>query len=446
MNSVRSRLLITLSGVFLAAWVIVGIFAYIEATHEVEELFDAELVQSAKLLYTLLESEIREEEESHFLTSPHETMHEYESSIAFQVWKGDLLVARSQFAPEKRIQAPAGFTFYTFNKQKFRLFSMHGDSGISVNVFQSLGVRNELTGYIIRSIIQPLFIALPILMLLLWFLIGAALRPLQKVAKEVQARHPEDLSPLESRNIPSEISVLISSLNALFSRLRVAFEREQRFTADAAHELRTPMAAIKTQAQVALRSRDGDQQAAALRQINSGIDRATRLIEQLLTMARVDPEASSKNFIDVDLCKVVTQVVADLVPCAGNRNIDLGMEDCSAAIMKGIEPALMTLARNIIENAVNYTRRGGEVNVSVMQQDAEVVLLVCDNGPGIDPQQRERVFERFYRDVNHSFTVHGSGLGLSIVKRIADIHHAQIVLDEPEQGDGLIFKIVFPQA
>ncbi|HBE92731.1 MAG TPA: hypothetical protein DDW55_09455 [Gammaproteobacteria bacterium] len=446
MNSVRSRLLITLSGVFLAAWVIVGIFAYTEARHEVEELFDAELVQSAKLLYTLLESEIREDEELHFLTTSHETMHEYESSIAFQIWKGDQQVARSQFAPEKRIQSPAGFTFYSFNNQKFRLFSMHGDSGISVNVMQSLGVRNELTGYIIWSIIQPLFFTLPILMLLLWFLIGTALRPLQKVAKEVEARHPEDFSLLEGKHIPSEISVLISSLNDLFSRLRIAFEREQRFTADAAHELRTPMAAIKTQAQVALRSRDVDQQAAALKQIDSGVDRATRLIEQLLTMARVDPEESSKNFVDVDLCQVVTQVVADQVPCAGNNNIDLGMEHCSVAFMKGIEPALMTLARNIIENAVNYTRQGGKVDVAVLKQDRGVVLLVADNGPGIDSQQRERVFERFYRDVNHSSSVQGSGLGLSIVKRIADIHHAQIVLDEPDQGDGLIFKVVFPQA
>ncbi|MBG7602832.1 MAG: sensor histidine kinase N-terminal domain-containing protein [Gammaproteobacteria bacterium] len=446
MNSVHSRLLITLSGVFIAAWVIVGIFAYIEARHEVEELFDAELVQSAKLLYTLLESEIREDEELHYLTKSHAAMHEYESSIAFQVWKGDQLVARSQFAPESRIQALAGFTFYSFNNQQFRLFSMHGDLGISVNVIQSLAVRNELTGYIIRSIIQPLFIALPILMLLLWFLIGAALRPLQQVATEVETRHPEDLSPLESKHIPSEISVLISSLNALFSRLRTAFEREQRFTADAAHELRTPMAAIKTQAQVALRSSDGDQQAMALKQIDSGVDRATRLIEQLLTMARVDPEASSRNFIDVDLCKVVTQVVADLAPCAGKKNIDLGMEHCAVVIMRGIEPALMTLARNIIENAVNYTRQGGEVNVSVLQKDEEVVLLVCDNGPGIDPQQRERVFERFYRDVNQASTVQGSGLGLSIVKRIADIHHADIVLDEPDEGDGLIFKVVFPQA
>ena len=206
------------------------------------------------------------------------------------------------------------------------------------------------------------------------------------------------------------------------------------------------MAAIKTQAQVALRSSDRDQQATALKQIDSGVDRATCLIEQLLTMARVDPEASPRNFIDVDLCEVVTQVVAELAPCTGKKNIDLGMEHCSDTIMKGIESALMTLARNIIENAVNYTRQGGEVNVSVMQQDEEVVLLVCDNGPGIDPQQRERVFERFYRDVNQASTVQGSGLGLSIVKRIADIHHAQIVLDEPDEGDGLIFKVVFPRA
>lgn len=216
---------------------------------------------------------------------------------------------------------------------------------------------------------------------------------------------------------------------------------------NAAHELKTPMAALKTQAEVALRARDEGQRSRALRQIDTGVDRVTRLIEQLLTMARVDPEDSSKSFVDVDLCQLVRRVVADLIPRIDRKKIDLGVdEDCSVAIVKGLEPALVILARNIIENAVNYTGEGGEITISVLDQGEGVMLLVCDNGPGIDPQHRQRVFERFYRDVNHASSVQGSGLGLSIVRRIADIHHAEITLGEAEQGDGLVFKVSFPHS
>ena len=138
--------------------------------------------------------------------------------------------------------------------------------------------------------------------------------------------------------------------------------------------------------------------------------------------------------------------MADLAPYAGNKHIDLGMDHCSDATVRGVESALATLARNIIENAVNYTPRGGRVNVSILNRDRAVLLIVADNGPGIDPESRDRVFERFYHDIRHSSLVRGSGLGLSIVKRIADIHHADIVLDAPDQGSGLIFQVAFPRA
>jgi len=444
MKSIRARLLFPLLGVFTGAWLIVGFFSFHHAKQEMEALIDKDLVQSARLLEAFLEHEITEDEILHPTIIPTKIVNIYECNITFQIWIDNALMIRSQFAPEKRLQALEGFSFRDINDEPFRLFTLRNDYfKADIIVAQSLNARHKLTTNIIWSIVTPFFLALPVLMLLTWFLIGEALKPLKKIAKQVETRSHDDLSPLSSEKIPSEISVCVTSINDLMLKLKDAFRREKDFTANAAHELRTPLAVLKTQAEVALRAQDEDQQSRALSQIDTGVDRATRLIEQLLTMARVDPQESSKNFIDVDLCQIVIQVVADLIPRIDSKMIDLGVEDCSVAMVKGFEPALMILARNIIENAVNYTGEGGEINVSVLKQDEDVVLLVCDNGPGIDPQQRKRVFERFYRDVNHSSSVHGSGLGLSIVRRIADIHHAEITLGEPDHGSGLIFKVRF---
>lgn len=372
----------------------------------------------------------------------------YECNITFQISVSNDLLIRSQFAPEKPLHAPPGFSSQNIDGEPFRLFTIRNEVfDAEILVAQSLNVRHQVTAGIIWSIVTPFFIALPIMLVLIWFVIGDALKPLRQLAKQVKKRSSEDLSSVTSKHIPTEISVLVASINMLLSKLRDAFRREQDFTMNAAHELRTPVAALKTQAEVASRARDESERDRALRQIDTGVDRTARLIEQLLTMTRVDPEASSKSFSDVDLCQIVKEVVADLIPRIDRKKIDLGVdENCSVAIVRGLEPALVILVRNIIENAVNYTREGGEINVSVLKRDKDVLLLVSDSGPGIDPQQRQKVFQRFYRDVNHASTVQGSGLGLSIVRRIAAIHHAEITLGEPEQGEGLIFKISFPRS
>lgn len=447
MKSIRARLLFPLLGVFTVAWVIVGFFSYYHAKQETEALIDKDLVQSARLLEAFLEHEITEDVILEPSIIPTKIVSIYECNITFQIWIDDTLMIRSQFAPEKRLQTQEGFSFQDIDDQPFRLFTLRNDYfKAAINVAQSLDARKKITTSIIWSIVTPFFFALPVLLLLTWVIIGDALKPLKEIAKEVEARGHDDLSPLKSKQVPAEISVCVISINDLLSKLRNAFKREQDFTANAAHELKTPMAALKTQAEVALRAQSEDQQSKALRQIDTGVDRATHLIEQLLTMTRLDPEASSNSFADVDLCQIAIRVVSDLIPSIDSKNIDLGVDRCSVAIVKGYEPALIILARNIIENAVNYTREGGEINVSVLNQEEDVVLLVCDNGPGIDPQQRKRVFERFYRDVNHSSSAQGSGLGLSIVRRIADIHHAEITLGKPDQGSGLIFKVSFPHA
>lgn len=447
MKSIRARLLFPLLGVFTGAWLIVGFLSYHHAKQETEALIDKDLVQSARLLEAFLEHELTEDEILEPAIIPTKIVNIYECNITFQIWIDKTLLIRSQFAPEDRLQLQEGFSLISIDDEPFRLFTIRNDYfKADIQVAQSLNARKELTNSILWSIITPFFLALPVLLLLTWLLIGAALKPLKEIAKQVEERSHDDLSLLDGQQVPAEISVCVTSINDLLSRLRDAFKREKDFTANAAHELRTPVAALKTQAEVALRAQDEEQQSRALRQIDTGVDRATRLIEQLLTMARVDPQESSKNFVDVDLCQLVIQVVSDLISRIDSKKIDLGVEDCTVAIIKGFEPAVTILVKNIIENAVNYTGEGGEINISVLNRDGDVVLLVCDNGPGIDPQQQKRVFERFYRDVNHSSSVQGSGLGLSIVRRIADIHHAEITLGEPDQGSGLIFKVVFPHS
>jgi two-component system, OmpR family, sensor histidine kinase QseC len=444
-KSIRSRLFFTLLGAFAAAWVIVGLFSYQHAKKQTEELIDKDLAQSARLLEAFLEHELSEDVIHEPGIIPTKIVNIYECNITFQVWIDDRLVIRSQLAPLKRFEAPEGFSLVSIDDEPYRLFTLRNDFyKADIHVAQSINVRDSLTTGILWSIAIPFLLVLPLLVLLTSYFINRALKPLHEVAKEVETRSPNDLSPLKKQSVPVEIRVCVKSINDLLSRLRDAFKREQHFTANAAHELRTPIAALKTQAQVALRAQGVDQQHRALNCIDDGADRATRLIEQLLTMARFDPQESEKNFDDVDLCQIVKRVVAELVPHLGGKNIDLGVADCAVAVVWGFAPALTILTRNIIENAVNYTEEGGEVDISVQNHGKQAVLRVSDNGPGIDPRKRQRVFERFYRDVNHSSSVYGSGLGLSIVRRIADIHHAEIRLEEPEQGSGLIFEVRFP--
>jgi two-component system, OmpR family, sensor kinase len=279
-----------------------------------------------------------------------------------------------------------------------------------------------------------------VLGLLLWIGIGQGLRPLAALAGEVAQRDPDNLAPLAGR-APREVAPVIEQLNRLFARIERSLERERRFTADAAHELRTPVAGIKAQAQVARLAAGEGARNRALDQVVSGADRAARLVEQLLTLARLD-SADRSQLHECDLRELALQCVAELAPAALNKGVSLELADGVSVQAPVIAPLVQVLLRNLIDNAIRHSNAGSEVRVRVALQDGAAQLSVTDSGPGIPADQREKVLMRFYRLPEAGEG--GSGLGLSIVQRIAEIHGAQLALAEAATGKGLEVHVRFP--
>jgi len=278
---------------------------------------------------------------------------------------------------------------------------------------------------------------------LIWVIVGKALHILKRVTSEVSNRAPSYLQPVDLKAVPAEIVPLVEALNHLFGRLRDAFEREKRFTGDAAHELKTPLAAISAQAQAALRaSKDSNRE--ALSKILEGVNRSNHVIQQLLTLSRMVPEATTQDFTSVKLAREIADTAAMLAPDAVQKNIELEfLTPDSPAIIRGNATAIGILIRNLIDNAIRYTPKDGWIKIEIRETARQVILAVTDNGPGIPPELRERVFERFYRIVGNESP--GSGLGLGIVQQIAKLHGAKVLLVTPESGAGLEVQVIFPQ-
>lgn len=449
MNSLRAKLLALLLVIISLAWLATALFSYIDAHHEIDELFDAQLSQSAKVLVAQAAHELRDAHEAEERVAAEVAVggHKYERKIAFQIWDahGKLLL-RSASAPDRPLSMrESGYSDVAIDGKAWRVYTQWDDEGeIRVLVGERHEVRAELAAHIAKRLLLPMGVALPVLALLLWFGVGKGLAPLQRIGTEVSARDPHMLAPLDDRAIPAEIAPLVSSLNELFARLEHALESERRFTADAAHELRTPLSALKTQAQVAQRAGSDEQRRTALENLILGVDRATHLVEQLLTLARLDPAAESAALKEgCDLVAVARQILADLAPAALAKGIECELTGPESAPVRGDAGMLGILLRNLADNAIRYTPQHGRIKVELKRNnEGGVRLEVVDSGPGIPAQERQRVFDRFYRVLGSDAP--GSGLGLSIVKRIADLHGALVTLGEGEGGAGLKVTLQFP--
>lgn len=453
MVSIRKRLLVLLVGVIGSLWVIVTWRVYLETQHEVEELFDAQLAQSARVLFGLLQHEIADQEdeevEEHHLVLDFDTFqpaHHYEHKLAFLVRSSDgKLIFRSATAPlfSEPSNNTTHYTDQSLEGHRWRVFTLR-EGLFWVQTAERYDIRNELIHQVISSTLSIFLISLPLVAILIWLSIGQSLKPLHQVANEISARRPEQLQQINLHEIPAEIKELINALNALFSRLHHAFENERRFTADAAHELRTPLAAIKTQAQVAQRAKDSQQRQQALQKMVMGLDRATHLVEQLLNLARIEATQTLSISSCIDLHELVNHVIIDLTPQALDKAIDLGLETVlDVCVTRGNWEALELMMRNLIDNAIHYTPPGGQVTIALTKNSPSFLsLCIIDTGPGIPLAQRKRIFERFYRGNNHNQT--GSGLGLSIAQRVAQLHNLEIVLlNNPIKHNGLCVQIQF---
>ncbi|MDB5868091.1 MAG: integral rane sensor signal transduction histidine kinase, partial [Polaromonas sp.] len=325
----------------------------------------------------------------------------------------------------------------------------------TVQIAQDLSARTVRARVLALRAVLPFAGLTPLLMLAVWWIIKRSLAPIERTRRAVASRAADDFSPLAADGLPDEVRPLVDELNLLFGRVRTAFEAQKNFVADAAHELRSPLTALKLQAQ-ALRRADADPEAreAGIARLNQGMDRAIRLVEQLLLLAREEagPAQAGGSAGRVDLQALVKLAVADVLPQARRKQIDLGLADSPPGqfAQEGLEvsgqaEALRILLRNLLENAVKYTPAGGQVDVSLDTRQGRPVLRVEDSGPGIAPQDRARVFDRFFRASDAALET-GSGLGLAIVKAIADRHGATLALDRSARLGGLQVEVRFPPA
>jgi two-component system, OmpR family, sensor histidine kinase QseC len=445
MNSLRLRLVLLLSLGLGIAWLVAAWFTHIESREEIDLLFDAQLAESAQVLLGTTRHEIHERiehgEDQIAIT------HEYEQKLAFQIWGGHDLLLRSSSAPNAPLgKTKDGYSESIINGQPWRVLTRWDTNHeFMIQVAEPLSGRIALARHITLKMFLPTIIALPVLALLIWFGVGAGLRPLQQLKQEVKQRTANRLEPVSMAGVPEEVEPLVKSLNDLFLRLEEAFEGEKRFTADAAHELRTPLAALKIQAQVALRSKDDIERSSALENVLRGVDRATRLVEQMLSLARVDPDTATTSYRQVDLRSLAASVMADLEPLAKAKKIELILEDSlthnEPCTVLGDEAQLSLLLRNLLDNAIRYTPACGNVSVKVLNTD-KVTLVVKDTGPGIVASEREHVLQRFYRVPGSG--QEGSGLGLSIVRRIAELHGAKLELADNKAEGGLLVRVIWP--
>ena len=438
LGSLKQRLLWLAMTTVVVVWLAASFFTYRDAREEFDEILDMHLAQSASLL--VVQAMHHSDDYGTRQVPP---LHNDSTQVAFQVWEdGRVLLQHSTNAPLRPLSSrQRGFSDSVIDRTRWRVFSTWDESGHHlIQVAELADERDELSDAIVGNLLKPLLISLPVLALLLWIAVSRGLRPLVRLTDEVERRAPDNLAPLDLQQAPSEVLPLIGRLNRLFVRMDASLQKERRFTADAAHELRTPVAGIKAQLQVALASNEADQRSHALDKAIVGCDRATHLIEQLLTLARID-NLSDEMIEKCPLRSIAAGVIADIAPSAIKQQIRLELDDGDEAVVQGSPLLLRVLLRNLIDNAVRHTSPGTTVQVRVGNQSGRALLSVTDNGPGIAESELTRVVERFYRPLGTA--ADGSGLGLSIVARIAEIHHAELDISAGPQGQGLCVTVKF---
>ena len=440
-RSVRRQLLTVLLTVLSAAWFIAAALSFVDARHEVSEVLDAHLAQTAALVIVQWDGAGNEIETEH---AP--VLHRYSRRVMFQVWEdGEVLRLHSQNAPNRPLsRVREGFSETTVEGLRWRVFSTwDARDRVLVQVAEQFNERDELATAVARNFVLPLVITLPILGAVIWIAVGRALRSVTDVNQQVASRAADSVSPVDVADAPVEIGALVANLNSLFERVQRLIEHERQFMGDAAHELRTPLAAIRAQAQVAQGATDDAGRIRALNGVIAACDRAAHTVDQMLTLARLEPAAVSFHPAPVDLGVTLKESIAELAPVALARTMDVGLTAGSSVTVSGDAGLLAILFRNLIDNAIRYGPPGTAVDVAVDATESHARVMVTDDGPGIPAEQRGKVGRRFYRAPGTQAP--GSGLGLSIAQRIVDLHRGILQLDTPSTGIGLRVVVTLPR-
>lgn len=502
--SLRQLLLVTLLSASMLIWGITAYVNYRVTRDEVASLFDAELAQSGKVLMAFLEGlpqdsaleerlkrvqadalgqeydrkiafQLKSENDGLLLRSkgtpkfpvlgfnesknedplwdvfnellqPDAFGHKYERKIAFQLWsKESGLLLRSESAPKFVLSSSIrGFSEKTIADHLWHVFSITNASGdYVIHVGQKEEIRAQLTDDISRQLVTQFLVGLPLLGIVIWFIVGYTLKPLNRLERALSKREASFLKPLSAKKLPKEVVPVVNEINNLFVQLEQAFEHERRFTADASHELRTPLAGLLTQAQVALRTTDEAVRKQALLRISQAVHRMTYMVQQLLTFSRIE---SGKEYLAKEITimnREIIQVITELEPVAHKKRIQMEFVEHNAVPILANTQLITVLARNIIDNAIKYTPVDGNIMIYLEGSEKQLKFMVEDSGPGIPPDQYENSLKRFHRCVETAQTAQGSGLGFSIVERITSMYGAELALGVSQFG-GLKVCVTFP--
>lgn len=439
-HSLRGRLLWFLLAAIIMAAIAQAMIAYRSALSDADQIFDYHMQQMAM---SLRSSATLTNKAADAAADPEN------DDLVVQVWTPDgAQVFRSLSRAALPQRAVLGFSNVRVNNTTYRVFSVQ-TSNQTIQIAQDMAVRQRMAGTLALRTVGPIAVMAPVLMLVVWWVVSGSLAPVSRVKRQVAARQAEDLSPVSESDLPDEVLPLVQELNLLFVRVRTAFEAQQHFVADAAHELRTPLAALKLQVLSLERAPDEAARKVAVGRVTSGIERATRLVEQLLVLARQEGGTEEIKLEPVSLSELIKRVLGDLNGLAQARQIDLGLFHADEVVVAGQQDALLILLRNLVDNAIKYTPAGGTVDIELRRSvgttknaKPRILLSVEDSGPGIPAEERERVFSRFYRVPGSP--AGGSGLGMAIVQSIAERHHALLSLDQSQRLGGLKVQVDFP--
>ncbi len=458
MGSLRARVTIAVLAVIAIVVVPLGVLSYRKSVQEFDELGDARLVQATRTIDVLAENAgLRDPQPKAALDVlvwhspfPQPTVtdrgHAYEALLGFQYWNAQdqLRITSDNFQGVPMKAAPQGFADVILEGTRWRVFTLHENDGDTIRVAERYDSRNSIAHSLLIEHVTPMLIALPVLALLVGWAVRRALRPLNALSRDLSARAPEEATLIEVAQPPRELKPVLDSLNGLLGRMRAMLDRERQFTADAAHQLRTPLAAALLHLENAVAAESDDLRELALGRTHEGLQRLNRLVKQFLELARWESaeRETERDVVDLEACARAEVEEAALL--AADKDLEISViAQTSPLHVLGWEPAVRALVRNLIDNAFRYTPAGGQVEVRLRGEASGARLEVSDSGPGIAPAERETVFKRFRR--GHAADTDGSGLGLPIVWRIAELHCATVELRDSRFGSGLCVAVAFPE-
>lgn len=432
MQSLRIRLILLLGAAIVIAAGVQFAASLREAMQKADDLFDYHMEQMA---LALQDSAVQQAD---WYKAPADN-HDFDFVI--QIWTDDgVRVYQSRAYRALPERGALGYSTVTLDNGDWRIYAVHKETRV-IQVAQKMETRRDRAISLALHSVWPVLPVSLFLLAAVWWVVTSALSPLNRIGHDLANRNADSLAPVSDQGVPKEVSRLVAELNSLLARMSRALQAQQRFVADAAHELRSPLTALKLQVQTLARARDEAARDQAIGRLLGGVDRASRLVEQLLVLARQEPSSEADQPSVVSLAACVEQATGDVAPLAQSRHIQLQHGELMDVDIRGDAESLRILARNLLDNAVRYTPEHGQVKIDLLMDGATARLTIQDSGAGIDEQNRSRVFDRFYRVPGTAPS--GSGLGLAIVKAIAERHGASVELGISALG-GLAVTVGFP--